>query len=573
MGTTLEVFFTGKSFRIPTYQRDYAWDTGNVDDLLDDIIEAIETNTSHYIGTFILSETSRSKLYNVVDGQQRLTTLIMLFNIAINELGTPTDQIIYGDKFIRSQNDHTWRLELLNDNCTFFQEMLEGKKPSIQTRSQALLWDAYQRIKTRIMALKSKPTLSAQLLEAIKQLEVMEFIESDDGKAIRMFQTVNDRGKPLSNVEKAKSLLIYYSNRFLSGALDNYINEQFGKIFHHFTEVKTIGEQCDIEVIGQRRFSEDSVMRYHFLASADDLYDFGASESYVLDNYLKSSLKPLRGDHVRLEKFIRGYVADLSLFFESFVEILRRVTQDKQYYKLFSVLGLSARLYPLAIRLETRNLLTHRVRHPHISTMLDLLEVADVRVYKVRGTDPRADMSYLARDAKRLKPHDIEARLLSFVNNFMSDAEFSRRLNSDMYPNVVLKYIFTEYSEHLLGNEYPLQELMTQSQAVPTVEHIFAREERFDFPNFGFGSLEEYNDRVNMLGNLTLLEKSINSQCHNKPPGQKISENLYSRSMFEDAKRISAEVMNRGSAFIKTDIEERTKQIAEFCMRRWRIST
>ena len=124
--STLEVFFTGKFFRIPTYQRDYAWDTGNVDDLFDDIIEAIETNTNHYIGTFILSETSRPKLYNVVDGQQRLTTLIMLFNVAIKELGTPTDQIIYGDKFIKSQNDSTWRLELLNDNCTFFQEMLEG---------------------------------------------------------------------------------------------------------------------------------------------------------------------------------------------------------------------------------------------------------------------------------------------------------------------------------------------------------------------------------------------------------------------------------------------------------------
>jgi uncharacterized protein with ParB-like and HNH nuclease domain len=63
MGTTLEVFFTGKFFRIPTYQRDYAWDTGNVDDLIDDIIEAIETNTSHYIGTFILSETSNPKIY------------------------------------------------------------------------------------------------------------------------------------------------------------------------------------------------------------------------------------------------------------------------------------------------------------------------------------------------------------------------------------------------------------------------------------------------------------------------------------------------------------------------------
>ena len=91
MGTTLEVFFTGKFFRIPSYQRDYAWDTGNVDDLLDDIIEAIETITTHYIGTFILSKTSHPSVYNVVDGQQRLTTLIMLFNVAIRELGTSTD--------------------------------------------------------------------------------------------------------------------------------------------------------------------------------------------------------------------------------------------------------------------------------------------------------------------------------------------------------------------------------------------------------------------------------------------------------------------------------------------------
>lgn len=571
MGTTLEVFFTGKFFRIPTYQRDYAWDTGNVDDLIDDIIEAIETNTSHYIGTFILSETSNPKIYNVVDGQQRLTTLIMLFNVVIKELGTPTDQIIYGDKFIKSQNNSAWRLELLNDNCTFFQGMLEDKKPKIQTKSQALLEDAYERIKTRVVALKSSPILAHQLLEAIKQLEVMEFIESDDGKAIRMFQTVNDRGKPLSNVEKAKSLLIYYSNRFLGGSLDDYINEQFGKIFHYFTEAKTIGEQCGIDVISQKRFSEDSVMRYHFLAFADDLYDFDASEGYVLDNYLKSTLKPLRVDNQKLEKFIKDYVADLGYFFESFVRILRRVSTDKKYYKLFSVLGLSARLYPLVVRLEMRDLLNHKVRHPGVSNILDLIEIADVRVYKIRGTDPRADMSYLARNAKHIKPSDIKTTLINFINNFMSDSEFTRRLNSEIYPNVALKYIFTEYNEFLLGSEYALDSLIKQSETIPTIEHIFSREERFDFPNFGFDTVEEYNDRVHMIGNLTLLEKGINSQCHNKTPGQKISENLYGKSIFEDAKRISADVKNKGSAFVKADLEDRTSSIAKFCMTRWKI--
>jgi len=112
---------------------------------------------------------------------------------------------------------------------------------------------------------------------------------------------------------------------------------------------------------------------------------------------------------------------------------------------------------------------------------------------------------------------------------------------------------------------------MEQSKTVPTIEHIFSREERFDFPNFGFVSLESYSDRVHMLGNLTLLEKSLNSQCHNKTPGQKISDNLYGRSTFEDARRISAEIMNRGSAFVKNDVEERTRRLSEFCASRWKV--
>ena len=361
MGISLEVFFTGKRFRIPNYQRDYAWETDNVDDLMDDVIEAIETNTRHYIGTFILSKLDMGDVFNVVDGQQRLTTLIMLFNVAIRELGTDTDAIIYGDKFVKSQKDGLWRLELLNSNKDFFQRLLEGQTLNPQTKSERLLFDAFQRIRTRIIALKnSSQIVAGQLLDAIKQLEAMEFVESDDGKAIRMFQTVNDRGKPLSNAEKAKSLLIYYSNRFLGGTLDDAINDQFGAIFRHFSEIKSVGEDFGIETIKQKRFTEDSVMRYHFLAFADDKYDFDATEDYVLTYYLKPTLKDLRVNKEKLEAFIISYVADLNLFFESLANILKRVPASPRYYKLFPILDLSAWLYPLMIRLETRGLLDHK---------------------------------------------------------------------------------------------------------------------------------------------------------------------------------------------------------------------
>ena len=55
MGTqTIEQFFTGKTLVIPAYQRDYAWTTSNIDDLFEDIEEAMELGGGHYLGTFIL---------------------------------------------------------------------------------------------------------------------------------------------------------------------------------------------------------------------------------------------------------------------------------------------------------------------------------------------------------------------------------------------------------------------------------------------------------------------------------------------------------------------------------------
>jgi uncharacterized protein with ParB-like and HNH nuclease domain len=567
MSNTLEHFFTGKFFRIPNYQRDYAWEVENIDDLIDDIIESIETSTNHYIGTFILARTADRQVYNVVDGQQRLTSLTMLLSVAIRELADNTQKIISKDKFINS--DSRWKLQLLNDNSIYLQNIFEGKNPEPETKSQDLIKRAYEQIEQRVKALKSN-TIGDHFLDSIKQLEVMEFIESDDGKAIRIFQTVNDRGKPLSNIDKAKSLLIYYSNRFLSGKLDDFINNKFGEIFHYFNEIKTIGDENKIDIIRQRRFSEDSVMRYHFLSYAEDKYDYKATEDYVLNIYLKTTLKNIKSDQAKLGSFIEDYVGDLNSFFKSFLSIIRKVPDDKKYYQLFSILGLSAFLYPLAIRLETCGFLEKQVIQSSLA-FIDLIEIADLRVYKIRGTDPARDISYLARDSKKLPESEIKERLVGFIKLFMSDTEFSRRLNVEIYPNVGLTHILIEYDQSLINKKYTISELKEFNRLVPTVEHIFPREARFDFPNYGFSSEEEYIGKINQIGNLTILEKSLNSQCSEKNPDQKINDNLYGKSKFEGPKQISAEIKNRGTSFIESDISIRGKAVMDFCLKRWSI--
>ena len=148
MGNTLEHFFTGKYFVIPNYQRDYAWETDNIDDLIDDILESIETSTSHYIGTFILANTKVKQQFNVVDGQQRLTSLTMLLSISIKELATEKDKIIFENKFIKSNDIR--KLQLLNDNNGYLQKLLDGEKPEPKTKSQQLLIKSYVEIEQRV---------------------------------------------------------------------------------------------------------------------------------------------------------------------------------------------------------------------------------------------------------------------------------------------------------------------------------------------------------------------------------------------------------------------------------------
>lgn len=79
--------FNGKIFRIPDYQRGYAWEEKQLQELWDDVEEIPEENgefKKHYTGTIYLEEIaahenekwlSGVRFYDVVDGQQRLTTI------------------------------------------------------------------------------------------------------------------------------------------------------------------------------------------------------------------------------------------------------------------------------------------------------------------------------------------------------------------------------------------------------------------------------------------------------------------------------------------------------------------
>ena len=80
-----DVFSDGYAFTIPPYQRPYAWEVQQANELLDDLLEAMRPNSRseglYFLGSIVLVKTRGNSAAKVVDGQQRLTTLTILFSV------------------------------------------------------------------------------------------------------------------------------------------------------------------------------------------------------------------------------------------------------------------------------------------------------------------------------------------------------------------------------------------------------------------------------------------------------------------------------------------------------------
>ena len=238
--------FAGKVFRVPDYQRNYSWTRKNWEDFWNDIKEGMLTNTEHYWGTITLRATGKQlyckekdipfNVYEVVDGQQRITT-IYLFLLALSNLGKPAIR----DNFIKCGN--IYRLELGGLNNQFLKDLVDGKNPQPEIKTNKLLKEAFEYFKNQIRSFGNLDEISRYLQNVTFSLE---FVVQDQTLAVKAFESLNDRGKPLTLLDKTKSFLMFYSLRYLKNDLNHLINSVFGNIFTNYDLIKEVGESFRI---------------------------------------------------------------------------------------------------------------------------------------------------------------------------------------------------------------------------------------------------------------------------------------------------------------------------------------
>ena len=163
----LQELFSNKVFRIPNYQRGFSWEDRQLKDLWDDINDIARDDDgnyiSHYTGTIFLSATNRNdirdnelwaldsqKFYNVVDGQQRLTSIVILLNelikLAPDGLGQDTqDDMIRSFICIRHKNQvlKCYRFSYKELNREYLLHEI------FEDRSSAILPSEYENVYTK----------------------------------------------------------------------------------------------------------------------------------------------------------------------------------------------------------------------------------------------------------------------------------------------------------------------------------------------------------------------------------------------------------------------------------------
>lgn len=546
--------FNGNRFVIPTYQRKYSWTDSERKALWQDIEESLKDDMNHFVGTLSFKENksvglSTDTIYEIIDGQQRVTTIFILLKVLIDKITDENTRIGLLNSFIGKKGD--LKLLPLGEDGDFLNELLFNYDDidisTINRRSQKFMYSA-KKLFTAFINPLTQDEIESRIIFIRDRIEVLVFNVESQAQAVKMFSIINDRGLPLRILDKTKSILMLYSTLHLKEALNNEINNRFENIFDSYDDLLITKEKLGI--LG--RLEENTIFTHHYYSSR---FLFPATWSNrdgadAIFNNLKIRCEDLKDNPEELKNFIESYLTDFEEFAVNYSKLIKEVETNDFYKKPFRFLEFTATLYPLIVRLYIQK---------KLDDVLDLLEAVEVRVYKLRGTNPIADMywlsSYVAENTPNIE--DIKGRLIYIGQKFVNDYVFSNYLDNAIYGNGSVRYILSEYN----GDD-----LSYESYKDLQVEHIFSKDPNFDVNVYGF--TDDYNYEKNRLGNLGLLEQSLNKGLGNLPPINKVDG--YLESHITDTRNLAGEIQLGN--FSKESVDFRRTLIVDFCINRFKLS-
>ena len=183
--TIFELLQPGTSFRIPTYQRSYSWQPSDAAVLVRDLVDAMDEGRTYFLGAIVCVRTSIPGVSEIVDGQQRLTTLSLTL-ACLRDLIDPQDQPRDLQQFLSDNvREGGWRLTLNHVDAPFFRKLAQrpGSTNQIEdmetgSTSQELMLDNLRQLRDEMLSLSREDRIA--LAQFILDKSVLVHVEVED---------------------------------------------------------------------------------------------------------------------------------------------------------------------------------------------------------------------------------------------------------------------------------------------------------------------------------------------------------------------------------------------------------
>jgi Protein of unknown function DUF262/Protein of unknown function (DUF1524) len=512
----LEELLERRLFRIPEYQRAYSWESKQRQDLFDDITKILNypVDRHHFMATVVCLNTNKKEeigadeftTVNIVDGQQRLTTLIILLKAISKQLDAKKQQekelkkklnalLVKGDKrLILLQTNHdSYRIfiDYLKDGT-----VPEGSK--IQTQADLNLVEAFTECEAFVKEWLEKKRNLIDLLRILRnRLGFVFYVLDDEGSVYTVFEVLNSRGLEVDWLDKCKSMLMGIAFEKFKGKVASEhhqdLHKTWGGIYRLLGTKHILGEEILRFAATLKHDTELSKT-----LSSEDAFDF--FRSYCTE-------KPTR--ILEVGKWLYDVTDQLTILYSN--PRLSAVTDIAH-----------ARLLAIAI------LQSSKISKKEREDILDLWERITFKIFGLYRKDARTSVGEYVRTAYKVYKNQLTAKeIIHEFNNISAAYPIAQAIqalkNSDLYNGWEndLRYFLYRYEESLckkqgseISNEMWAQ--IWSKSASTTIEHIYPQSPSKNWVGKMGRGRNQLENNVNRIGNLILLPPHVNSQAGQK---------------------------------------------------------
>lgn len=574
-------------YSVPDFQREYVWQREQVERLLQDLYDEfydeegrILSGPEYFLGS-IVSCKVEDGTFALIDGQQRITTLYLILCVIRDMLksANAAPSKVLDSQISDAATDPRTYEEIVRFRVSLQYEDSEGVLDKIASGSVPLseIPETTASVRNILSACRESREFLATNLEAdLKNLrefhgvlttrvKLIRIITPTVANALKVFETINDRGVGLNAMDLLKNLLFMRTD-----------SEDYPKLKDRWKRLVDILDKCDEKPL---RF-----LRYYIMAHHEIDYNRGLREDEIYDWFVKHSAD------CGIDKDSLGFLNGLIECAQAHANFLASKDaegNDNRYLQNLSLLGGA---------LRQQYILLMAARHLSADLFGRMSQAIEnlFFCYIITREPTKTFERNFARWSADLRQVKDEKGLAAFIAKYFTpdmvgradrfDFAF-RELDQSSIQQYRVRYVLAKLTQHIEEQAWGNPAFGRLDHYIAKnveIEHILPFTPRPDV-RAGFDKPEEYYAYVGRLGNLTLLEKTINSSVSNgnyaeKSNGYRNSAFLLTKSLVEKPHvGVNTELNRAVSDLVQFDrwtsaaIEQRQETLGRLARKVWDV--